>query len=100
MRSEQIKVDAFKLEDFLWKIQIAVKILLLIILHKMKILKTGNSIHCRHSNIYPLAIITRKFTLSQTWSVKGVASPVIVVTLVKGQPDVCGALGGLLERQA
>ncbi len=38
--------------------------------------------------------------LSLTWSVEGIAGPVVVVSLIKGQPDVCGTFGGLLEHQA
>lgn len=35
-----------------------------------------------------------------TWSVKSVAGPVVVVSFIKGQPDVCGSTRGLLEDQA
>jgi len=35
-----------------------------------------------------------------TWPVEGVARPVVVVSLVEGQPDVRGAFRDLLEHQA
>lgn len=37
---------------------------------------------------------------SLTWPVERVARPIVVVSLIKGQPDVCGTFRGLLEHQA
>ena len=38
--------------------------------------------------------------LSLTWPVERVARSVVVVSLIKGQPDVCGTFRALLEHQA
>lgn len=35
-----------------------------------------------------------------TWTVKGVPGPIIVVSLIKSQPDVCKTRTGLPEHQA
>ena len=45
-------------------------------------------------------VCTETEVFGQTWPVKGVAGPVVVVSLIKGQADVCGTFGGLLEHQA
>lgn len=34
-----------------------------------------------------------------TWTVEGVSSPVVVVPLIKSQPDVCRTFAGLAEHQ-